>query len=146
MTASKLLPFVLCLFLVLFAGPAVSDTVTIADDGGGVITNYIAKYQSYSASGTHVVIDRYCASSCTLFIGIVRNACVTKRAVLGFHGAWGYKFLFFGREELPASTEVMLSYYTPGVRAWIDSHGGIRSSRVMRLMRYPDTAKYFHIC
>ena len=127
-------------------GQSSRQTITIADDSGGIIANYIAKYQVYRAADSHLIIDRYCASSCTLFIGIIErgNVCVTRRAVLGFHGAWGWTI--FGHEELPESTKVMLRYYNDPVRAWIKQHGGIHTSRVMRLMKYPETAQYFRIC
>lgn len=137
---------------VTFAGtgrrtPSLGSTVVIADDGGGIITNYIAKYQGIAASDDSVIIDRYCGSACTLFGIVPRNrVCVTRNAVLGYHGAWGHTFLFFGRVELPANTELMWRHYSPDVRVWINQHGGISSSRVMRLMRYPETAKHFRIC
>jgi hypothetical protein len=64
----------------LFAGVRASYAVVrIADDRGGRIGTYLDKYHSLRTSGETVIIDGYCASACTIILGIVPNdkICVT---------------------------------------------------------------------
>src|SRR5437588_8350900 len=65
-------------------------TVRIANDTGGQIGPYLAKYRALKASGERVEIDGTCASACTMLLGIIpRNRiCVTPQASLVFHSAW----------------------------------------------------------
>jgi hypothetical protein len=74
--------------LMLGAAPATA-TVRIADDTGGQIGPYLAKYRALRASGERVEIDGTCASACTMLLGIIpRNRiCITPRASLLFHRA-----------------------------------------------------------
>ena len=46
-------------------------TVLIADDTGGQIGPYLAKYRALRASGERVEIDGTCASACTMLLGII---------------------------------------------------------------------------
>jgi hypothetical protein len=43
--------------------------VRIADDTGGQIGAYLAKYRALKASGERVEIDGTCASACTMLLG-----------------------------------------------------------------------------
>jgi hypothetical protein len=76
------------LSLMVGLAPAAA-TVRIANDTGGQIGPYLAKYRALKASGERVEIDGTCASACTMLLGIVpRNRiCVTPRASLVFHSA-----------------------------------------------------------
>ena len=67
-----------------------SATIRISDDHGGQIGGYLARYQAVRLSSERAVIDRICASACTMLLGIIpRNRiCVTSRAILEFHAAW----------------------------------------------------------
>lgn len=148
------MPLIRCASLVLLLGlagcagtiGAFSSTVTINADRGGYITRYIAKYQRWRADNRKVIIDGYCASSCTTFIAIIPrgNVCVTRKAVLGFHGA--YAATMFGKQELPGQTHLMLDQYNDDIRAWLDSRGGLRTYKTMILMKWPTTGSYFNVC
>ena len=63
--------------------------IRIADDRGGQIGTYVAKYQGLRTSGETVIIDGLCASACTIVLGAVPHdrICVTSHANLGFHAA-----------------------------------------------------------
>jgi len=107
-----LLILVMLLLITNCAGTigAFQSTVTITSDRGGNISNYISKYKSWAAANKKIIVNGYCASSCTLFIAIVppTSVCVTKNAYFGFHGAWDQTF-FSGQVEDPAATLVMMS-------------------------------------
>jgi hypothetical protein len=100
--------------------------VRIADDRGGMIGNYLNKFQRLRSSGESVIIDGLCASACTLVLGAVPRdkICVTPRARLGFHAA--YDFGVNGRTITnPEATEMLYSAYPTSVRRWIDARGGL---------------------
>ena len=61
----------------------------IADDRGGIIDLYIARYAMFRQAGRRVVIDGLCASSCTLVLGLMPDeaVCTTPRGIMAFHSA-----------------------------------------------------------
>ena len=83
--------------------------IVVSNDNGGVIGHYMAKYDT----ADRVIIDGWCASACTLALGL-RNVCVTDRARLGFHAASGTE-----------GTDLLMSTYPGAVQAWINRHGGL---------------------
>lgn len=71
----------LCLAL---ASPALADTATIRNDGGGNVSDYI-RTRDRLAKLDAVRIEGKCFSACTIFTTLP-NACVHPKAQLGFHG------------------------------------------------------------
>lgn len=63
--------------------------MTIVDDDGGTVQTYVTKYTVARLAGERIVIDGFCASSCTLVTGLVKRdqVCVTPFAKLAFHSA-----------------------------------------------------------
>jgi hypothetical protein len=100
--------------------------VRIADDGGGRIGTYIAKFQSLASSGETVIIDGPCFSACTLILGTVPDdrICVTARARLGFHAAYDLGSTG-GRVTNRDATELMYSIYPMSIQSWLAEHGGL---------------------
>jgi hypothetical protein len=100
--------------------------VRIADDGGGRIGTYVAKFQSLASSGETVVIDGPCFSACTLILGSVpdERICVTARARLGFHAAYDLGSSG-GRITNREATELMYSIYPMPIQNWLTDHGGL---------------------
>ena len=100
----------------------------IAQDYGGPIERYKAKYAAIRDRGERVIIDGVCNSACTLLLGIVplNRVCVTPRASLGFHMPYydmaatdGVKVVSY------AGTGDFLSYYPEGLKDWLNRHGGL---------------------
>lgn len=65
-----------------------NNTMTIYNDGGGVVAEYAKKIRKFKArGGTHVRIAGKCASACILWLhnefGL--KHCATPNAKLGFH-------------------------------------------------------------
>jgi hypothetical protein len=112
---------------VLLAGAGAGHaTVRIANDRGGLIGDYLEKYDGLRASRQTVVIDGFCASACTMVLGAIPydRICVTPHAELGFHAA--FDFTESGRTVTnPEATEMLFSQYPPQVRRWIASRGGL---------------------
>lgn len=95
--------------------------VLVRNDPGGAIYHYLSWARSYEARGTHVVIDGYCDSACTLYTN-VPNVCATDRAVLGFHKPW---VTGRGGERVytPAQDRHHVARYRrPAVRDWLARH------------------------
>jgi hypothetical protein len=114
--------------LMLGAAPATA-TVMIANDTGGQIGPYLAKYRALRASGERVEIDGTCASACTMLLGIIpRNRiCLTPRASLVFHSAWDME----GDQRVTSDgNRILWSTYPESVRRWIKSHGGLHSETI----------------
>jgi hypothetical protein len=107
--------------------------VRILASPGGEIGPFLALFEAVRASGERVVIDGPCLSACTLVLSLVpqRRICVTRRAVLGFHAPWS-PGPFGGAVRDPEAARVVLAAYPPGVRHWIERHGGL-SSRLLLL-------------
>ena len=112
---------------VLLAGAGTGHAgVRIANDRGGLIADYMDKYEGLRASGEAVMIDGLCASACTMVLGAVPHdrICVTPNAALGFHAA--FDFVGGGRTATnPEATEMLYRQYPPQIRRWIASRGGL---------------------
>lgn len=71
----------LCLAL---ASPALADTATVRNDGGGNVSDYI-RTRERLAKLDAVRVEGKCYSACTIFTTLP-NACVHPAAAIGFHG------------------------------------------------------------
>lgn len=103
-----------------------SATVLIRGDNGGLMEDYIARFQQVRQSGEPVVIDGNCLSACTLVLGLVPRGqvCATPNAILGFHAAW--QFDKSGtRVASPSGTRDLMKTYPASIRTWIARHGGL---------------------
>jgi hypothetical protein len=101
-------------------------TVRITDDHGGNVGAYLSRYVALRDSGEQIVIDGTCSSACTLVLGIVPHdrICVTAKAVLGFHAAWGPPFLGATAISDPG-TRTIWNIYPNSIRQWIIRNGGL---------------------
>ena len=119
--------------------------VRIADDGGGNIGQYWARYMALRDSGEQVVIDGTCSSACTIVLGIVPydRICVTPNAALGFHAAWRPGFLGFKVINVPA-TRTILSFYPAPIRQWIARNGGLGTD--MMYLSGPELLAMYRQC
>jgi hypothetical protein len=132
-------------FLCALAGSSASAQVRILASPGGQIGPFLELFERVRASGQRVIIDGPCLSACTLVLSMVpRNRiCVTRRAVLGFHGAW-YRDDYGRAITVPEASAIVLRNYPPAVRTWIQRRGGL-TSRVL-LLRGRDLAVMYPTC
>jgi hypothetical protein len=103
-----------------------SATILISGDNGGMMENYVARFQQVRQSGEPVVIDGACYSACTMVLGLLPRdqVCATPNAILGFHAAW--QFDKSGARVASASgTRDLMKTYPASVRTWIARHGGL---------------------
>jgi hypothetical protein len=128
----------------LISSSAAQATIRLANDPGGLIAAYEARFARARASGERIVIDGSCLSACTLAIGMVprEQICATPRAVLGFHAAW--QPTPFGKAISFPATQQMMSIYPPEIRAWIGRHGGLRPNLIY--LRGQELAEFLPSC
>jgi hypothetical protein len=119
--------------------------VRILASPGGQVGPFLDLFARVRASGERVVIDGPCLSACTLVLSMVpsERICVTRRAILGFHGARSIDQRGRMYAEPEASQAVLEAYPAP-VRGWISRRGGL-SSRLL-LLRGRELAAIYPSC
>jgi hypothetical protein len=133
------------LLLWALAAPPAHAEVRILSSPGGQVGTFLDLFETVKNSGERVVIDGPCYSACTLVLAAVPNdhICVTRRAVLGFHGARSMDRRGRFHAEPEASAAVLDAYPVP-VRDWIRKRGGL-TSRLL-LLRGRALAQIFTRC
>jgi len=119
--------------------------VRIRSSPGGQIGPYLDLFEAVRASGQRVVIDGPCYSACTLVLAVVpsERICVTRRAVLAFHGASSFDRR--GRRMFePEASQAVYEAYPPVVQAWLRRRGGL-GTRTLYL-RGPELAAMYPRC
>lgn len=120
----KLLQVLTLAGAVLLSACAPSNAaMRILFDPGGVITEYVDKYNAIHASGGSVVIDGPCISACTMIVGLVdrEKVCVTKRAMLAFHSA--SEVTPFARKHSEDGTALLWNVYPDDVQDLLRKKG-----------------------
>jgi hypothetical protein len=139
---SPLKTILLSIALGALALPSAQAEMRILGSPGGQVGPFLDLFDRVRKSGERVVIDGPCLSACTLVLSMVPNdrICVTRRAVLGFHGARSMD----RRGRLyaePEASELVLEAYPSPVRNWISRRGGL-TSRLLLLRGRELTAMY----
>jgi hypothetical protein len=107
------------IFTVLtLAPPALAAGSSRGYGEGGRFSRYDPIVAKYNRSGAPFRIEGRCRSACTLFLAI-RNACIDRNAVLGFHGA---NFPGVPAARAKRNTAHMLNAYKPALRRYLLSH------------------------
>jgi hypothetical protein len=129
----------------LISSSAAHATIRLANDPGGLIQAYQARFAHARATGERIVIDGSCLSACTLAIGMVprEQICATPRAVLGFHAAW-QPTPFGGKAVSFPATQHMMNIYPTEVQAWIGRHGGLTPHMIF--LKGQELAEYVPTC
>jgi hypothetical protein len=147
MRPSRFIASVTCAALALASAtiPARAD-VRILGSPGGEVGSFVRLFALIRESGERVVIDGPCYSACTLVLGTIpkERICVTRRAVLGFHGA-----LLEDRRgnvyRAPTSLNAAVAeVYPEPVQDWIARHGGL--SKKMLTLRGAELYRYYPRC
>ncbi|MGZ5877176.1 MAG: hypothetical protein ACXWKP_34465 [Bradyrhizobium sp.] len=138
---SILLAAVLC----ALALPPAQAEVRILASPCGEVGPFLDLFERVRASGERVVIDGPCLSACTLVLSMVPadHICVTRKAILGFHGARSVDRQGRMYAE-PEASELVLQAYPSAVRDWIRRRGGL-TSRLL-LLRGRELAAIYPKC
>jgi hypothetical protein len=147
MRPSRLVASIICTALALagVTAPAFAD-IRILGSPGGEVGSFLKLFEMIRETGERVIIDGPCYSACTLVLSSVptERICVTRRAVLGFHGA-----LLADRQgnisRAPSSLNAAVAeVYPEPVQAWIARHGGL--TRKMLTLRGAELYRYYPRC
>lgn len=105
--------------LLLSAAPARAEEHVIANDDGGLIVQYIAKYVEWDNAGDTVRIAGDCSSACTIALGLFNynNICAVKGAKFGFHSG-GYRGGYS-----KGATELLWFFYAGKTERVLKRHG-----------------------
>lgn len=121
-------------------------THIVKNNPGGIIEEFILKYDAWARHGDRVKVSGYCDSSCTLMLGAIsrRNICATKGATFGFHSATDVFFdRLTGKETYErysvAGTDIMWHYYASDVRAALARRGWDHPSPHPNIIPVPAT-------
>ena len=111
----------LALFLMLSSPVAASTTHVIADDPGGILVAFIAKYWQWHEAGDQVRIEGGCASACTLVLAFIESdhLCATRNAEFGFHAAT----LGMGGPYSEEGTQMLWFFYKDRTARVLAKHG-----------------------
>jgi len=147
MRPSRLLASLICAALALPAttAPVFAD-IRILGSPGGEVGSFIKLFGEMRDTGERVIIDGPCYSACTLVLSTVpkERICVTRRAVLGFHGALladRHGNIFRAPSSLNAA---VAEVYPQPVQDWISRHGGLRKK--MLTLRGAELYRYYPRC
>lgn len=107
-----------------------ASVVVIVSDRGGNVGSFAAYYADLHRRGEKVEITGYCASACTMGL-YYDNVCVGPKAILGFHSAYTYTFLWFGwKHHNQPATDLMWAHYSKPVQQWITARGGLKPDMI----------------
>ncbi len=96
--------------------PGSAEVITVANDYGGYISNYMDRIDGIRARHTPVAITGDCRSACTLYLG-AGNVCVTQAAMLRFHGP-SRSGEPFPKIEFEMFSQLMARYYPEPIKSW----------------------------
>lgn len=116
-----------CFVLLSMQVQAAQAAYVIEYSPGGVIDDFIDKYDALRDSGGDVVVDGECTSACTLVVGIIRpeHLCFTPGAILGVHSATEIRRVGdkVTKSFSPTGTALMWARYPKKMRDAIRARG-----------------------
>ncbi len=113
----------LCTLALVFLtiGQPLSARTVIDNDPGGPIEQRLQQIKRLRSEGAKVEIRGFCASSCTMLIGLP-NACVRPGSRLGFHGPSSAIYgLGLPPDEFDYWSRIMANHYPNRMRSWFMS-------------------------
>jgi len=147
MRLSRLVAIATCVIVMLadMATPGFAD-IRILDSPGGEVTSFVRLFEQMRDSGERVIIDGPCYSACTLVLSTVpkERICVTRRAVLGFHGALLADRAGHVMRAPPSLNAAVAEVYPEPVQDWIARHGGLTARMIT--LRGPALYRYYPRC
>jgi hypothetical protein len=132
-----------CVTLMGASAPAFADIRILASPGGEV-GSFVWLFATLRETGERIVIDGPCLSACTLVLSTIpkERICVTRRAILGFHGARLFDQEGNEYTASPSLNAAVADVYPRPIQRWIARRGGLtrklivlRGSELYRL--YP---------
>ena len=119
------------LAVLLSLSPAAA--LVVGNNPGGAVVQFYQQEMQLEARGEPIVVRGRCASACTVVLHNPR-VCVAPGGSFMFHSAFipvdPENGDFRRAGEAPEATSLMWGMYPPGVRAFIQAHGGMTARPV----------------
>jgi hypothetical protein len=127
------------------AAPARADVRILASPGGEV-GSFLRLFAVLRETGERIVIDGPCYSACTLVLSAIPRdrICVTRRAVLGFHGARVFDRAGNEYRPSPSLNAAVAEVYPTPIQQWIARRGGLTKKLVT--LRGAELYRYYPRC
>jgi hypothetical protein len=111
----------------LTAAPHAPQTaISIADDGGGMVGDYLKFYAMIRTAHIPMRVEGPCISACTLALALPPSQLCTTRT-----GSFGFHLASVNNIPDPAVTDELASRYYPlAVRKWIEIHGPLKEAPI----------------
>jgi hypothetical protein len=117
-----------------------SPSVSISNNKGGVILNYMTKLHQYRKNNVLVKFNGRCDSACTLYLSLPREqTCISRKASFRFHLP-----MHPSPKTARAAHGFMLRQYPEWVRTWIEQQGGL--TRKLKTMNYTYASRFIPPC
>ena len=121
-------------------GAAASNSVSISNNSGGVIVQYVLKAAAYEEAGTLVKFSGRCDSSCTLFLSLPqKQTCISPGAYFRFHSPSAKN-----ARAIRVAQAFLMKKYPGWVRNWIYGQGGL--SKQLIKMDYAYASRFIASC
>ncbi len=114
------------------SGPAAASNrapaLIVGDDRGGPVRARERKIRRLIRNGSRVEIrGSYCLSACTMYLA-VRNLCVSRRTVFGFHGPSSPLYgIALPPESFERWSRLIAAHYPEPLRSWYLREGRNRT-------------------
>lgn len=108
--------------------PAQAERIKIVSyDLGGDVSERLQEVAKLRRLGTKVRIEGFCASACTLYLGLPQT-CVSPAAVLGFHGpSTRYPGIPLPYDEFERISRQMAALYPGPISRWFMKTGRLQT-------------------
>lgn len=107
-------------------------TKVIEYDSGGSVEARLTELSKLRTNGTNVRIEGFCASACTLYLGLP-HTCVAKAATMGFHGPTSqYPGIPLPYEAFQRVTQTMADHYPTPLRDWFMRKGRLETKGLQK--------------
>jgi hypothetical protein len=104
-----------------FSGMSHPQPVSVTEDSGGEIIQYLLRTAEIREGGGEVRIEGRCDSACTLFLSLPRDQlCLTENAYFRFHLP-----LAEDAEMVEEAVHILMMKYPEWVKSWISANKGL---------------------
>jgi hypothetical protein len=126
----------LSLYDLLLVPPAVS----VSDNSGGNIAQYLARTEEYRETQTQVSFEGRCDSACTLYLSLApEQICIGQNAYFRFHSP-----IANSQRVQRMAIQVLMERYPYWVQDWIFQQGGL--TRHFMTMDYAYASQFIQPC
>lgn len=123
-----------------FGGASRPRPVSIAEDSGGEIIQYLLRAAEIRENGGQVRIEGRCDSACTLYLALPGDQlCLTENAYFRFHLP-----LAEDAEMAEEAARILMMKYPDWVKSWISANNGL--TQELKTMDFAYARQFVRTC